>query len=45
MQQNGRLKKEIKIFLKNLMVFRLEKLYFSSNHKTEKSLYGKTSTQ
>ena len=46
MQQNGRfLKKKIKILLNNLVVFGLVKLYFSSNHKTGGSLYGKTSTQ
>ena len=45
MQQNGRFKKKILILLKNLMVFGLAKLYFSSNHKTGASLYGKTSTQ
>ena len=40
------LKKKIKILLKNLMVFDLAKLYFSSNHKTGGSLYGKkVSTQ
>ena len=38
-------KKKIKILLKNLMVFGVEKLYFSSNHKTGASLYGKTNTQ
>ena len=31
-----------KILLKNLMVFGLEKLSFSFNHKTEGSLYRKT---
>ena len=31
--------------LKNLMVFGLEKLYFSFNHKTGESLYRKTNTQ
>ena len=46
MQQNGRfLKKQINILLNNLMVFGLAKLYFSSNHKTRGSLYGKTNTQ
>ena len=46
MQQNGGfLKKKIKVFLKNLMIFGLEKLYFSFNHKTEVSLYRKTNTQ
>ena len=38
-------KKKIKILLKNLMVFGLAELYFSSNHKTGRLLYGKTSTQ
>ena len=37
--------KQIKILLKNLMVFGLAKLYFSFNHKTGGSLYGKTNTQ
>ena len=42
MQQNGGfLKKKIEIFLKNLMVFGLEKLYFPFNHKTRGSLYEK----
>ena len=46
MQQNGGvLKKKIKILLKNLMVFGVAKLYFSSNHKTGWSFYGKTNTQ
>ena len=46
MQQNGGfLKKKIKILLKNLMVFGLEKLYFPFNHKTGGSLYRKTNTQ
>ena len=46
MQQNGGfLKKKIKILLKNLMVFGLEKLYFSCNHKTGGLLYWKTNTQ
>ena len=47
MQQNGGfLKKKIKILLKNLMVFGLEKLYFSFNHhKTGGSLYRKTNKQ
>ena len=46
MQQNGGvLKKKVKILLKNLMVFGVAKLYFSSIHKTEGSLYGKTNTQ
>ena len=46
MQQNGGLlKKKIKILLKNLMVFGLEKLYFPFNHKTEGSLYRKINTQ
>ena len=31
--------------LKNLMIFGVAKLYFSSNHKTGGSLYGKTNTQ
>ena len=39
------LKKKIKILLKNLMVFGLEKLYFPFNHKTGGSLYRKTNTQ
>ena len=34
-----------KILLKNLMVFGVSKLYFSSNHKTGRTLYGKTNTQ
>ena len=37
--------KKIKILLKNLMVFGLEKLYFPFNHKTGGSLYRKTNTQ
>ena len=41
MQQNDRFLKKIKILLKNLVVFGLAKLYFSSNHKTGGSLYGK----
>ena len=45
MQQNVGFKKKIKILLKNLTVFALEKLYFSSNHKTGGSLYGKTNIQ
>ena len=46
MQQNGGyLKKKIKILLKNLMVFGLEKLCFPVNHKTGVSLYRKTNTQ
>ena len=45
MQQNGGLKKKIKILLKNLMVFGVEKLYFLFNHKTGGSLYRKTNTQ
>ena len=36
--------KKIKILLKNLMVFGLEKLYFPFNHKTGGSLYRKTNT-
>ena len=38
-------RKKIKILLKNLMVFGLEKLYFPLNHKTGASLYRKTNTQ
>ena len=38
-------KKKKKFLLKNLMVFGLEKLYFSFNHKTGGSLYRKTNTQ
>ena len=34
-------RKEIKILLKNLMVFVLEKLYFPFNHKTRGSLKNK----
>ena len=46
MQQNGGfLRKKIKILLKNLMVFGLEKLYFPFDHKTGGSLYRKTNTQ
>ena len=45
MQQNRGFKKKIKILLKNLMVFGLEKLYFSFNHKTRGSLYRETNTQ
>ena len=45
MQQIGGFLKKNKILLKNLMVFGLEKLYFSFNHKTEGSLYRKTNTQ
>ena len=46
MQQNGGfLKKKIKILLKNLMVFGLEKLYFPFNYKTRGSLYRKANTQ
>ena len=37
--------KKIKILLKNLMVFGLEKLHFPSNHKTGGSLYEKTNKQ
>ena len=37
--------KKKKILLKNLMVFGLEKLYFSFNHKTGESLYKETNTQ
>ena len=37
--------KKIKILLKNLMVFGLEKLYFPFNHKTGMPLYRKTNTQ
>ena len=37
--------KKIKILLKNLLVFGVAKLYFSSNHKIGGSLYGKTNTQ
>ena len=37
--------KTIKILLKNLMVFGLEKLYFPFNHKTGGSLYRKKNTQ
>ena len=40
MQQNRVLKK-IKILLKNLMVFGVAKLYFSSNRKTGGAFYGK----
>ena len=35
----------IKILLNNLMVFGLEKLYFSFNHETGGALYRKTNTQ
>ena len=46
MQQNGGFLKKInKILLKNLMVFGLEKLYFSFNHETRGSLFRKTNTQ
>ena len=38
-------KKKIKILLKNLMVFGLEKLYFLFNHKTGGSLHRKINTQ
>ena len=45
MQQNGGVfKKKIKILLKNLMVFGVAILYFSSNHTTGGSLYGKKYT-
>ena len=37
--------KKIKVLLKNLMIFGLEKLYFPFNHKTGWSLYRKTNTQ
>ena len=38
--------KKIKILLKNLMVFGLEKLFFLLfNHKTGGTLYRKTNTQ
>ena len=37
--------KKLKILLKNLMVFGMEKLYFLFNHKTGGSLYRKTNTQ
>ena len=37
--------KKIKISLKNLMVFGLEKLYFPFNYKTGGSLFRKTNTQ
>ena len=37
--------KKIKILLKNLMVFGLEKLNFPFNHKTGGLLYRKTNTQ
>ena len=37
--------KKIKILVKNLMVFGLEKLYFPFNHKTGESLYRKTNAQ
>ena len=45
MQRNGGFKKKMKILLKNLMDFGLEKLYFSFNRKTGGSLYRKTNTQ
>ena len=46
MQRNGGfLKKKIKILLKNLILFGLEKLYFPFYHKTGGSLYRKTNTQ
>ena len=46
MQQNdGVLKKKIKILLKNLVDFGVAKLYFSSKHKTGGSLYERTNTQ
>ena len=37
--------KKIKILLKNLMVFGLEKLYFSFHHEIGGSLYRRTNTQ
>ena len=37
--------KKIKILLKNLMVFGLEKLYFLFNYKTGGSLYREMNTQ
>ena len=45
MQQNGGFLKKNQNLLKNLMVFGLKELYFLSNHKTGRSLYGKTNTQ
>ena len=36
---------KIKILLKNLMVFGVAKLYFSSKHQTGGSLYRKTNLQ
>ena len=36
--------KKIKILLKNLLFFGLEKLVFPFNHKTGGSLYRKTNT-
>ena len=41
MEQNGGFEKKIKILLKNLMVFGLEKLYFPFNHVTGESFYRK----
>ena len=43
--QMAHLKKKIKILLKNLMVFGLEKLNFVFNNKTGGSMYRKKNTR
>ena len=43
--QMAHLKKKIKIVLKNLMVFGLEKLNFVFNNKTGGSMYRKKNTR
>ena len=45
MRPNGGFKKKIKILLKNLMVFGLEKLNFVFNNKTGGSMYRKKNTR